>query len=61
VIAGDLSAVGLSSTSGLASVASSDPHDVGLIEIAFADRRLRLPVSTSPALASAVIGALVQR
>ena len=61
VIAGDLSEVGLSRASGLASVASPDPGDVALIEIAFADRRLRLPVSTSPALASAVIGALVRR
>lgn len=33
-----------------------------MIEVSFADRTaLRLPVSTSPALASAVIGALVQR
>ena len=44
-----------------ASDVSPSPEDMAQIEIAFADRRLRLPVSTSPALASAVIGALVRR
>jgi len=40
----------------------SDPTGPAMIEIVIADRtRLCLPVSTSPALATAVIGALVRR
>jgi transposase len=39
---------------------SSEP--AAMIEVAFADRtQLRLPISAPPALASAVIGALVRR
>lgn len=64
VVAGDLSGAALSCASAFASAGSGAPPDAddqSVIEIAFADRRLRLPVSTSPALASAVIGALVRR
>jgi transposase len=39
----------------------SDPTGTAMIEVVIADRtRLRLPVSTSPTLATAVIGALVR-
>jgi len=39
-----------------------DPTGTAMIEVVIEDRaQLRLPISTSPALATAVIGALVQR